>query len=210
MEDFWPFPSCKDGQILSATDHFPSVTPRTPCTLQRSGVIFLLGYQVFVSKLYHFCWRKVLFLYYALSNTWVFLLHIHRNLNVDHLYFARFPFSSNLLHRNKGKHFCPAWEDLPPKQGLNKPRVRWVDVDTWTIRKILFPGENVRSHNAIAGLRQISSFSRILELHLYLFLPKTRNFISGTVTVSCSFILGLPTVPISHLSRAAKSWFGLE
>lgn len=132
VEDFWPFPFCKDGQVPSATDHFASVTPKTSCTVQRLAIIFLLGYQMFVSELHHFWGIKVLFLYYVLSNMWGFFSpHTQkplRNLNVHHLCFIKFPFSQTFF--TEIKHFCPAWEDLPPKQGLSKPRVSWVDVDT--------------------------------------------------------------------------------
>lgn len=80
MEAFWPFPFFKDGQVLRA--HFSSVTPRTPCILQRSGVILLLGYQVLGSKLYYFLMNKglvsILCTIYHMGGG---LFHIHRDVS---------------------------------------------------------------------------------------------------------------------------------
>lgn len=110
VEDFWPFPFCKDGQVLSATDHFASGTPKTSRTVQRLAIIFLLGYQMFVSELHHFWGIKVLFLYYVLSNMWGFFSpHTQkplRNLKCSSSLFYKVSLFSNLLHRNKA--FLPS------------------------------------------------------------------------------------------------------
>lgn len=135
----------------------------------------------------------------------VFLVHIHRNLsetlNVHHLCFIKFPFSQTFF--TEIKHFCPAWEDLPPKQGLSKPRVSWVDVDTWTnvIRKILFVWEKVCSHNAIPEIRQMSPFSRILEL-LSIYFCSEQGILSVGLLLCCLFLTGIyfrPSYSPSHI-----------
>lgn len=109
MEAFWPFPFFKDGQVLRA--HFSSVTPRTPCILQRSGVILLLGYQVLGSKLYYFLMNKglvsILCTIYHMGGG--FIPHTQRrlrNLNVDHLCFVRFPFSPTFFTEIKKSNFA--------------------------------------------------------------------------------------------------------
>lgn len=166
-----------------------------------------LGYQVFVSELHHFWGIKVLFLYYVLSNMWGFFSpHTQkplRNLKCSSSLFYKVSLFSNLLHRNKGKHFCPAWEDLPPKQGLSKPRVSWGDVDTWTnvIRKILFAWEKVCSHNATLEIRQMSPFSRILEL-LTIYFCSEQGILSVGLLLCCLFLTDIyfrPSYSPSHI-----------
>lgn len=109
-QDFWPFHSCKFFGLWS-TLHQSHPKTHAWCR-SKSGTVFLLGYQAFVSRFHYLWYGKIQFLHYALSNRCFYYRYTSISetlMLITSIGFIRLAFSQTFFIQ-KGKAFLPSFE----------------------------------------------------------------------------------------------------